>query len=438
VPIRAMRRSMCHVLGDTYGQTIGAESMFAKYLLGFDQGLGEELSQLLKGERRVGSSVVLTIDSDLCLYAYDLMDEYWGAVVLMNYETGEILASVSQPTFDTKYMPEYISGERELAASAMVNRATMGRYTPGSTFKIVTLTAALRYIPDIENRVFDCHGPMVFDRESGEYLPDVRLKDSAFAPVDQGKIAYAREREGAEDTGAEPSAAEIYSAVRDYQGEYHGEIDIFEAFAKSCNTTFARLALEIGPVRLARAAEELGIGEEFLFEDIQLYSSAFESGDTDLTLAWAGVGQHRDLMTPMQMCMLAGAIANDGVMMEPRLLSRVADSSNRITRTAQAREHGVVLSAPEAAFVHRAMTAVVEDGTGRGAAIEGLQVAGKTGTAEISSNKQVKTHAWFAGYVAEEEHPLAVCVVLEQAGGGGSVAAPLARKLLQKAVELGY
>ena len=438
VGVKEFRRSMCHVMGDVYGQTIGAESMFAKYLLGFDQGIADEFEQLIGAQQRVGSTVLLTVDADLCEYAYDLMDDYWGAVVLMNYKTGEVLASVSQPTFDPNYMEDYISGDRELAASAMVNRATMGRYTPGSTFKIVTMIAALRYLPDVQSRTFDCDGALVFDRESGKYLPDVRVNDEDFTQSDEEKIEYDREQEGAEDTGAEPAASELYSIVRDYHSEYHGEIDIFKAFAASCNTTFAKLAMEIGPNKLAKVAKELGIGDEFLFDDIMLYGSSFEKGDTQLNVAWSGVGQYKDIMTPMQTCMLTAAIANDGVMMEPRLLYKVADSNNRVKYTAPSSTYKAVLTAAEAEFLQEAMVQVVDSGTGTRAAVDGLTVGGKTGTAEISSDKAVKTHAWFTGFILDDQHPLAVTVILEQAGGGGSYAAPLAGKLLARAVKLGY
>lgn len=444
VGIKELRRSMCHVLGDTYGQTIGAESMFAKYLLGFDQGVAEEFEQLVSSGKKTGSSVVLTIDSDLCEYAYDLMDGYWGAVVLMNYKTGEILASVSQPTFDPEDMEDYLSGDKDIAGSAMVNRVTMGRYTPGSTFKTVTLIAALRYIPDIENRVFNCDGALVFDKETGEYLPGIHVDDEEFLAdrsdddLEDDEVDYDRDQEGATDESAEPAATDLYSIVRDYQSEYHGEIDIFKAYAKSCNTTFAKLAMELGANKLYKVAKELGVEDEFLFEDMVLYNGSFEKADTDLNLAWSGVGQYKDIMTPMQTCMLTAAIANHGVMMEPRLLSKVADPSNRVTQKASSRAYKTILTEAEADFVQKAMFETVESGTGTRAAVDGYTVGGKTGTAEISSNKSVKSHAWFTGFVADDEHPLAVCVILEQAGGGGSMAAPLAGKLLNKAIKLGY
>ena len=434
---KARRRAVCHVAGDSYGQTLGAESMFAKYLLGFDQDMADLFAETFGSSTRTGSSVMLTIDGELCDYAYDLMDDYWGAVVLMNYQTGEVLCSVSQPTFDPNYMQDYIDGERELAASAMVNRVTMGKYTPGSTFKTVTLIAALRYLPGVTERTFDCDGALVFDRETGKYLPDVAVDDGDFVQTDQ-ETDYNREQEGVQDTGAEPATVEKYSIVRDSNSSYHGEITLFEAYAHSCNTTFARLAMEIGADKMAQTAKDLGIGDEFLFEDMLLYSSSYEKPDTDLNLAWSGVGQYKDIMTPMQMCMLTAAVANDGVMMQPRLLYKVVTRNDYVRSTPGNKVYKTILSAAEAELVQEAMLGTVEYGTGTRAAVDGCTVGGKTGSAEISSDKSVKTHAWFTGFIQDEEHPLAVCVILEQAGGGGSMAAPLAGKLLEQAVKLGY
>ena len=436
-PTVSRRRAVSHVVGDNYGQTMGAESMYAKYLLGFDQNLSERVQQMLSGETRTGSSVMLSVDSELCEYAYDLMDDYWGAVVLMNYETGEILVSVSQPTFDPESMRAYLADEKELAGSAMVNRVTMGRYVPGSTFKTVTLVAALRYLPDIENRIFQCDSALVFDKESGKYLPDVQVDESAFSDDFTGKD-YDREEAMVDDESAEPAEVDQYSIVRDSHGEYHGTITLLEAYAESCNNTFGKLAMEIGATRMKQVANSLDIGDEFLFDDMILYSSSYTKADNQRNLAWSGVGQYKDLMTPMQMCMLTAAVANDGVMMAPRMLSKVADNHNVVTYSTGPQMYDTLLTTEEAAFVQKAMIRVVTDGTGTKAAVKGYVVGGKTGTAEISENKEVNTHAWFTGFIQDEDHPLAICIILEQAGSGGSVAAPIAAKIFKKAIALGY
>lgn len=434
---KALRRALCHVVGDSYGQTMSAEAVFSKYTLGFDRSIFENFRQYINGTAMNGSDVNLTVDSELSLLAYDLMDDYWGSIVVMNYKTGEILTSVSQPTFDPEKMEAYLSGEETPAGSAMVNRATMGRYTPGSTFKIVTLIAAIRYVNGVENMSFDCHGPLAFDEDNGKYLENVILP-ADYVRAEEGERDYDRKSEYAEDVGAEPVTIENYNVVRDYQNEYHGKTDLEKAFAQSCNTTFARLAMMVGPARMERTARELCLGEEFQFEDIPLYKSSYEAGGTDLSLAWSGIGQYKDLVTPMQMCMLAGAIANDGVMMEPKLLKDVVAPGGSITKAMQSRAYKRILSQREAELVQSYMRQVVEVGTGKRAAIDGYDICGKTGTAEISSDKSVNTHAWFVGFVMDEEHPLAISVILEQAGGGGSVASPVARKVLNKAIQLGY
>lgn len=449
---RSVRRATSHIVGDNYGQTFGAETFYANYLLGFDQNVFERLAQAFSGEQRFGSSVALTIDAQLCDYVYDMMDDYQGAIVVMNYKTGEILASVSQPTFDPKDMGSYLEGDTEFADSAMVNRVTMGRYTPGSTFKIVTLIAALRYIPDIETRTFNCDGPLVFDLKTGGYLPDVKItaeedlaaREAAAnaTPTPEAtatpEVTKTPEGETTNDVGATPGIVEQYSVVRDYQSEYHGELTLFEAFEKSCNTTFARVAMEIGASRLKRVARELGVGEEFLFEDMVTYASFFEEADTDLDLAWSGVGQYKDLLTPLNLCMITSAIANDGVMMEPKLLRMVISTGNLATKTLSVKQYSAPLKAYEAQILQDYMIGVVAEGTGTKAQISGYDVGGKTGTAEISGDKSVKTHAWFTGFVLDDDHPLAITVVLEKAGSGGNVAAPVAGKILKKALKLGY
>lgn len=433
---RERRRAVCHVVGDGYGQTVGAESMFARYLLGFDQAVADRFAETLSSGERVGSSVMLTIDAKLCDYAYDLMDDYWGAIVILNYKTGEILCSVSQPTFDPSHMKDYIEGERELAASAMVNRVTMGKYTPGSTYKTVTLLAALRYLPGVMERTFDCDGALVFDKTTGKYLRDVAVDDSDF--TQKSSQSYDRSKEGAEDVGAEPDTVQKYSIVRDNQSQYHGKITLMEAYAKSCNHVFAELAMELGAAKMEQTARDVGIGDEFLFDDLLLYSSSYTKPDTPLNLAWSGVGQYKNLMTPLQMCMITAGIANDGLVMQPRLLSKVVTKNNYVRFTQQSKAFKGIMTEAEASILQEAMLGVVKSGTGSSAALKGYKVGGKTGTAEISSDKSVNPHAWFTGFVQDKEHPLAICVVLEQAGGGGSKAAPVAGKLLNKAISLGY
>ena len=124
----------------------------------------------------------------------------------------------------------------------------------------------------------------------------------------------------------EPGMSGKYLVVRDYSDEYHGELDMKTAFAKSCNHVFAQLAMEVGVDRLKRVAKELGVGDDFLFDDIVTAASSLDKADTEVDLAWSGVGQYTDIMTPLHMCMIAAGVANDGVMVEPKLLKSITNS----------------------------------------------------------------------------------------------------------------
>ncbi len=427
----SVRRANAHVVGDNYGQTFGAENFFSKYLLGFDQSIFERITGAFSGKPVNGSDVVLTIDSRLSDAAYDAMNDYRGAVVVMNYKTGEILASVSQPTFDPKYVQEYLNGDRELDESAMVNRVTSGRYTPGSVFKVVTGLAAIRYLPGVTERTFTCDGPLAFDEKTGKYLPDVHL-----ALDESGQTENEAQQEGEEQEN-QAGMLQGYRVLRDYNEEYHGKIDLKTAFAKSCNHVFGLLAMELGADRLARIAKEVGIGENFLFDDMVTATGSFEKASSDVNTAWSGVGQYTDIETPLHMCLLAASIANDGVMMQPKLLKEVKSAMGVTTHQLITETERKPMSAAEAQILAGFMAETVKNGTGTRAAVSGVTVAGKTGTAEVSSG-EAAPNAWFIGFVEDEEHPLAICVVLEKGGSGGRNAAPIAGRVLEKAINLGY
>ena len=208
-----------------------------------------------------------------------------------------------------------------------------------------------------------------------------------------------------------------------------------DAFASSCNVTFARLAMEIGSARLLKVAEELGVNDEFLFEEIMVNAGEMEMGSSDYRLAWAGVGQHKDVMSPLHMCMITSAVANDGKMMTPKILKQVTSSAGTVKYNFKSKVYKQAIKSYEAQIIKEYMIEAVESGTGTAARISKLTVGGKTGSAEVSSNKETGTHAWFTGFIDSEEYPLAICVVCERAGTGGSVAAPIAKESLEMAID---
>lgn len=388
-PDASTRESVSHIVGDNYGLTRGAESFFAKYLYGFDDDAVERLTGVLQGEKRKGSDIILTIDSKLSDTILKAMGNHNGAVVLMNYKTGEVLASVSNPGFDPGNVKSY---KGKTGSSVLFNRAFMGRYPPGSLFKIIT-TAAVLENPELQLQTQNCTGKT--------------------------------EIEGQEVVCAGETA--------------HGEVDINKAFTKSCNTFFAQQAVLLTSERLIKEAEKFGFNVDFLFDDMIVYMSKFREGEADIDTAWSGIGQYEDLITPLHAAMIAGTIANKGIMMEPRLLKSAVSPNGRTLYTFTAKQFKNPLSEANANTLKQMMIDVVKEGTGTAAKVNKLTVGGKTGTAEYTDEKgKKKEHAWFIGFIDDETHPLCIAVLLEGAGGGGKNAAPVAAKALKKAVDLGY
>ena len=376
----AVRRAVVHVVGDTRGNVKNAvESFMAEYLYGANMGYLERLGQIRSGVLR-GDNITLTLDSGLSAYIATLFPQgKTGAAVVMNYKTGEIYALCSFPNFDP-------AASRGVTVSQALNRATRWLSAPGSTFKIVTLTAALQNMAEAESRSYLCMGGVTF----GEHQ----------------------------------------RSVSDYGGEAHGTLSLRRAFAQSCNSTFAILASEMGDRILRRTAEGFGIGDDFTFRDLVVENSAYANTSGALMgadLAWTGAGQGQLALTPLHMCMIAAAVANDGVMMEPRLLLQATGASGVQRTSFEPMVYRTAMSPEVAVTVRDYMREVVASGTGRSAAVRGLTICAKTGTAEIDT--QTEDNAWFVGFADEDTLPVAVCVVVAAGGTGGSVAAPIAQKI---------
>lgn len=389
----ALRRAVSHVVGDSGGIVAnGVETFMASYLLGFNASVGERIQQLFSDEAPRGDDVQLTIDAELSAYAASLISRYpGGAIVVMNYENGEILCSTSYPDFDPRNVNATLRSGTD--NGAFVNRVTQGLYPPGSTFKIVTAASALDNLPGIAETIYDCTGTLLVE----------------------------------------------HTTVTEASAQIHGPVDLKGAFAKSCNTSFAAMSLDLGYSRIARTASSFGFGDNFLFRDMVVYNSQYPTDGQSLDdLAWSGIGQGRVLVTPLHMAMITASIANDGVMMEPRLMLGATSPSGAARSLQPARSYKRTCTPQMAQTLKEYMIACVQSGTGSQARINGYTVAGKTGSAETSDDKSVKTHAWFVGFIDSAEHPLAIAVVVERGGSGGSVATPIAQRVLNRALNLGY
>ena len=380
------RQAIVHVLGDSEGQVSnGVEGFQTAYLYGFKASLAERINALFSDEPRQGDDVYLTLDSELCT---EIVEFFWrhkltmgknGAVVVMNYKTGEVVAEVSLPNFDPMN-PTSVSKDSEV----YWNRATQSLYPPGSTFKVITAAAALENIRNVTELTIACTGGLDVDGQ----------------------------------------------AIRDYGNAIHKSLSLKDAFVKSCNNVFALLALDMGDAALRKTAESFGFNQNFLFRDQVVENSEYPTGTrSNFEVAMSGFGQSSIGATPMHMALIASAIANDGLMMEPTLLRQAVTPTGAVRDTFGPKEYRTVLSAETAATLQTYMRAVVVSGTGTQAAVDGLRICGKTGSAETQRKGRDVTHGLFIGYIDSEELPYAVCVVVEDINdgeGGGSTAAPIA------------
>lgn len=373
------RYANAHIMGDQYGITSGgAEALYSKYIYGFNLNVVDRIVQAFKAQKNKGNDITLTVDSDLNKYIYESMGSNTGAVVVMNYKTGEIMGSVSRQSFDVRNVKDLA----EQSGDFLVNKATMGRYPPGSTFKLITTVSALENLSDATSRKYNSSS-------------DVTISGSK---------------------------------ITNFDGDSHGQINLSKALEVSSNTYFAQLAADLGRSKLTATAEKFGFNTNFTFDDVIMQNSSYNGGKTDNQLAWSAVGQHQDIVTPLHMCMVVSSIANDGVMMEPKTLSTVKDSLGLSIYSMRSKKYKTVTTPEIANQVTTMMKGVVDSGTGRNAKVNGLSIAGKTGSAETGNS----THAWFVGFIDDESTPYAVAIVLENAGTGGKNAAPLAKKIFSR------
>ncbi len=387
----AARRAVVHVVGDSEGQVSnGVEGFQTAYLYGFKTSLMERMNDLFSDEPRHGDNVHLSLDSELCtaitqaFSAHPLTRGRNGAAVVMNYQTGEVVAEVSLPSFDPMN-PSGVSSGSEV----YWNRATQSLYPPGSTFKVITTAAALENIPGVTTMSITCNGGLDVDGQ----------------------------------------------AIRDYGNAVHTSLTLKQAFTKSCNNIYALLALDMGDAALRKTAEDFGFNANFLFRDLVVENSAYPTTNRSrFEVAMSGFGQSSIGATPMHLCLIAAAIANDGVMMEPTLLRQTTTPTGSLRDSFGPKVYRTALPSETAATLQQYMRAVVTSGTGTRASVNNLTICGKTGSAESSRNGRDVTHGLFIGYIDSEELPFAVCVVVEDipdGEGGGSTAAPIAADIFR-------
>jgi peptidoglycan glycosyltransferase len=390
----------------------GLELSLNDYLTGATSNLSNAIQRTLNqigGGTVYGDNVVLTINAGAQALAQQLLGDRCGAVVAMNPRTGAIYVMASSPTYDSNLIDKPGGYAKVLKtkgacgdSSALLNRATYGLYAPGSTFKMVTASAAL---------------------DSGAFTPTSGFNDPGYC-VEYGKHV---------SNASNP----------DQTAETYGHVTLAQGFQHSINSVFCNVGKQIGAKVILDYAKRFGFYStppletpanqrlpSGLYKDNKLWFP--KDPATEVDPGRLAFGQERLQVTPLQMLMVGATIANGGVVPRPYIVDRVIGHDGSIVSRTRASNLGRAIKPETASELNQMMVSVVQGGTGTAAQIPGIQVAGKTGTAETGVNK-VYT-AWFVSFAPANNPQVAVAVVLEKQlnGFGGAVSAPIAKQIMQK------
>jgi len=381
---------------------------------GIEQAMNRELSgtgssqflarveQIFTGQSPQGSNVLLSLDATVQKAAYDALGDLQGAVIALEPSTGRVLAMVTSPSYDTNLLAAHDTVAvntiyDELVAAAnhpLYNRAIGGDLNPpGSTFKLVTASAALA---------------------SGRYTPDSTFPNPAEYTL-PGTNTSIRNAGGGTCGGGET-------------------VTLADALRLSCNIPMAELAVELGDDALRQEAEKYGFNRAFTLP-LESTPSSYPRALDDAQTALTGFGQGQVTATPLQIAMVSAGIANRGVVMNPRMVDQVIGPDLSVQQTFENTEFGRALDEDLAEEMVRMMVANVSDGAASNARMDGVEVAGKTGTAENGDGKPYTL--WFTGFAPADDPQVAVAVVVEDGGGqgqsgsGNTIAAPIAKKVME-------
>ncbi|MFD5893399.1 MULTISPECIES: peptidoglycan D,D-transpeptidase FtsI family protein [unclassified Streptomyces] len=380
------------------------EGIYADVLDGTDPRLKNPLDALT-GERAAPGSVLTTIDPAVQKAAFDALGDKKGAAVAIDPATGRILGMVSTPSYD----PSTISGTTDgdawsrLTADAdkpMVNRALRQPLPPGSTFKLVVAAAALEdgLYESVDTRT-KSPDPFTLPGTS-----TVLKNENASAPCEDATIRT--------------------------------------ALQYSCNNVFAKMAADLGEDKVRATASKLGFNDTEQDVPVRAAESVYPSGMDDAQTALTGIGQFDVTATPLQMAMVSSALANDGILESPHMVSKVVDANGDALASYEDESSRRIVSSSTAEQLRSAMVTVVDEGTGSNARIDGAEVGGKTGTAQHGVNNSRTPYAWFTSYAKDSStgKEVAVAVLVEDSGAarsevsGNGLAAPIAKRMMEAAL----
>lgn len=350
---------------------------------------GKQFANDLKGEKNIGDNIVTTLDYDVQKAAYDALGSNRGAVVVLEADTGKVLAMVSKPDYNPNQVEalwdSFVSDDT--GNGVLVNRATQGQYPPGSTFKILTLIEYLRENPNADTEYsYTCTGKHAND---------------------QGDV------------------------INCYHGTVHGKMDLKSSFTHSCNSSFVNIGLNINRAKLVKLCEDFGFGSKFELGIAEKTSTiTLNEKTSDYKLMQTVIGQGDTLVTPLQMALVSAAIANNGTEMKPYLIDRIENADGSVFKTYSPDKLGTPLSEKESKLLQEYMEETAKSGTASALSGASYTAGGKTGSAEYGTTKG-KSHAWFTGYAKKDGKTIAISVIVEGAGSGSSAAVPVAKRVFE-------
>lgn len=376
----AVRKSTLHWLGDRQGRiSAPAIANYAREMTGYDMVNG------LYSYTGNGGQAVLTLSSKLQTVALEALGDQKGTVAVYNYKTGEILCAVTTPTYDPDAVPDIEADTTGAYEGVYLNRFLQSAYIPGSIFKVVTTAAALDCVDDILERTFTC--------------------DSVYE----------------------------YGIDRVTCQKAHGTLTLKQALAKSCNCSFAQISNLVGAENLQKYVEQFQVTQPLSFDGITTAAGNFDLTDAaPVEIAWGGIGQYTDQINPCRYMTFMGMIAGEGRAAMPYLVSQVT-FEDEVTYQARTEMTDRIMEEDIARTLKEYMRNNVETvyGVDR---LPDLKVCAKTGTSELGGNQ--KPNAMFAGFVDEEEYPLAFIAVVENGGVGNQTCVPIISKVLSACKEL--
>lgn len=376
-----------HVVGYAGRGVSGLEQSMNSQLLSSHANLVEQVENGITNEKNIGDNIITTLDVNLQQAAYDALGSYAGAVVVLEPDTGKILAMVSKYDFNPNTIVEDWEAINEDASSSrLLNRATQGQYPPGSTFKIITALAYYREHGNFDGFQFDCVGEV----ENGGYT------------------------------------------IHCYHNSVHGSEDFATAFAKSCNSAFAQIGVDLNRGEYRNTVEDM-LFNQSLPIPMEYRKSIFslEANSADALTMQTAIGQGETLTSPMHMAMIVSAIANGGTLMEPHLVQEIQSYTGTTVKSYMPKSYEKIMTPAEADALSGLMENVVNTGTASSLSERSYTVAGKTGTAEHGDTSSTTPHAWFVGFSNVEDPDIVVSVIAEESGAGSEIAVPIAGKIFE-------